>query len=563
MNSFDWFHHYEEGVPKTIEVPEAPIYSLLERSVREHPDSVALEFLGFEMSYRALGEAVDNLAASLAQLGVGKGDRVAIMLPNCPQMVMSFFAVNKAGGVIVNVNPLYTARELRQQLKDAGAETLILLDKFFPVYREAATDMPVERVIVTGVQDYLPFPKNLLYPLLARAKREWTSVARDAHIHPFKPLAGAPALEVKAPDVKAPEVKAEDLALLQYTGGTTGAPKGAMLSNRNIVANVLMIRAWNSDYKDAGETALLVIPFFHVYGMAVGMGLAVQSAAKMVLLPRFETKAVLEAIQKHKPTVFPGVPTMYVALNNYPEVTKYDLTSIRTCISGAAALPREVKERFEALTGAQLVEGYGLTEASPVTHTNPLKGRQVTGSIGVPLPSVEAKVVDEEGVEVAHGEVGELLVKGPNVMMGYWQRPEETAAAFKDGWLYTGDMAARDEEGYFYIRDRKKDLIICGGFNVYPREVEEVLYMHSSVQEAAVIGVPDAYRGETVKAFVVLKQGHEADAAAIIAFCEENLAAYKVPKSIEFRDALPKTLIGKILRRKLAEEEQEKRAQVS
>jgi long-chain acyl-CoA synthetase len=550
---FDWFKHYPAAVPRTVEVPCPPIYSLLEKTASAHADRPALDFMGYTMSYGELGAAVNRLAAALRDLGVRKGDRVALMLPNLPQMVIGFFAVNRAGAVIVNVNPLYTARELRGQLQDSGAETLILLDRFMPVYDEVAGEVPVKRVIVTGVQDFLPAPKNLLYPLLARAKREWVTVKPAAHVHPFKRLlAGAAARG------EPPQVQADDLALLQYTGGTTGAPKAAMLSNRNIVANVTMLRAWNSELREAQETFLLVIPFFHVYGMSVGLGLAVESAAKMILLPRFETKAVLAAIHKHKPTIFPGVPTMYVAINNFPGVASYDLTSIRSCISGAAALPREVKERFEALSGAQLVEGYGLTEASPVTHSNPLTGRSVTGSIGLPLPNVEAKIVDAEGDELPHGEVGELVVRGPNVMMGYWGRPEETAATMRGGWLYTGDMATRDEDGYFYIRDRKKDLIICGGFNVYPREVEEVLYGHPAVQEAAVIGVPDLYRGETVKAFVVKKAAAAVTEEELIAFCRESLAAFKVPKFVEFRDSLPKTLIGKILRRRLAEEEKER-----
>ncbi len=550
---YPWYKQYAPGVPHTVEVSEGPIYQLFDESVAKFPKHVAIDFLGYEMSYSQLDDAVNRFANGLQKIGVNPGDRVALMLPNSPQMVIGFFAVNKIGGVIVNVNPLYTAHELHHQLNDAGAETLVMLDRFFPVYREIASDVTVKRIVVTGIQDYLPFPKNLLYPLLARIKKEWVDVKIEQNIYRFKHL-----LERYGPEPEYVEIRGEDLALLQYTGGTTGVSKGAMLSNRNIVSNILMVRSWDRGLKDGKDCFLLVIPFFHVYGMTVGMGTAVQSAAKMVLLPRFETRSVLEAIDKHKPTMFPGIPTMYVAVNNYPGVSKYDLSSIRTCISGAAPLPAEVKARFEELSGAELVEGYGLTEASPVTHANPIGGKNITGAIGLPLPGVEAKVVDEQGQDLPVGEIGEIAVKGPNVMMGYWQRPEETANVIKDGWLLTGDMARVDEEGYFYIADRKKDMIVASGYNIYPREIEEVLYTHPAIQEAAVIGVPDAYRGETVKAFVTLKADTSATAEDIIGFCKERLAVYKVPKQLEFRDNLPKSLVGKILRRELAKEEKEK-----
>ena len=343
---------------------------------------------------------------------------------------------------------------------------------------------------------------------------------------------------------------------MQYTGGTTGVPKGAMLTHRNLMANVHQVLAWAPGLEPGREVMLGVLPFFHVYGMTVSMNFGIALGAKLVLLPRFDIKQVIQAIERHKVTLFPGVPTMYVAFNTFPGIEKRDIRSIKVCISGAAPLPVEVQERFEKLTGAKLVEGYGLSEAAPVTHCNPIYGKRKKGSIGLPLPSVDARVLDPEFRPLPPGEAGELAVKGPNVMKGYWNRPEESAAALREGWLLTGDIARMDEEGYFYIVDRKKDMIIAGGYNIYPREVEEVLYQHEAVLEAAVAGVPDPYRGETVKAFVVLKDEYKGKVTEkeLEAFARERLAPYKVPKLWEFRDELPKTAVGKVLRRVLREE---------
>jgi long-chain acyl-CoA synthetase len=428
---------------------------------------------------------------------------------------------------------------------------LVILDLFYPRYLEIESEAPLKRVIVTGIQDYLPFPKNMLYPVKARRDGTWVNLPKRDNLYGFKAL-----LEKYPAEQPKLRVQPDDLALLQYTGGTTGTPKGAMLSHRNLMANVAQVGNWYSGGRDGQEVLLGVIPFFHVYGMTVGLNMAVKLAATMVLLPRFSPKDVLEAIAKHKPTLFPGVPTMYVALNNHPDVAKYDLTSVKMCLSGAAALPIEVAHRFNALSKGQarLLEGYGLTESSPCTHCNPVVGEARDGSIGLPLPGIEARIIDETGGPVATGEVGELILAGPNIMRGYWQRPEESANCLKDGWLYTGDMAKMDEDGYFYIVDRKKDMIAAGGFKVYPREVEEVLYQFAKVKEVAVAGIPDPYRGETVKAFIVLKDGESATEAEVIAFCKQKLSSYKVPKTVEFRTALPKTLVGKILRRLLISE---------
>jgi long-chain acyl-CoA synthetase len=546
-----WQAHYDQGVPHQLIYPEAPVFALLEGAAKRFPQRVALEFLGLELSYAQLLEAARRFANALVALGVLPGDRVAIMLPNTPQFVIAFYGTLMAGAVAVNTSPLYVAPELASQLKDAGAETLVVLDLFYPRYLAIEAEVPLKRVIITGIQDFLPFPKNMLYPVKARRDGTWVNLPKRENRYSFKAL-----LEKYPAEQPKLRPKPDDLALLQYTGGTTGTPKGAMLSHRNLMANVAQVNTWYSGARDGQEVLLAVIPFFHVYGMTVGLNMAVKLAATMILLPRFSPKDVLAAIGKHKPTLFPGVPTMYVALNNHPEVEKYDLTSIKMCLSGAAPLPLEVAHTFNALSKGQarLLEGYGLTETSPCTHCNPVRGEAREGSIGLPLPGIEARVVDENGTPLAAGEVGELILAGPNIMQGYWQRPEESAKCLKDGWLYTGDMAKMDEDGYFYIVDRKKDMIAAGGFKVYPREVEEVLYSFEKIKEAVVAGIPDPYRGETVKAFVVLKDGVTATEAEVVAFCKQKLSAYKVPKAVEFRSELPKTLVGKILRRLLIAE---------
>ncbi|WP_038055886.1 long-chain-fatty-acid--CoA ligase [Thermus amyloliquefaciens] len=540
-----WYAHYDPGVPKEAPKPWL-LTELLRENARRYPHKVALEFLGRSLSYQSLWQQVEAFAKGLQEAGLKPGDRVAIMLPNSPQFVIAFYGTLLAGGVAVNTNPMYTPRELRHQLLDSGAKALVILDLLLPRYQEVKAEAPVEVLVRTGIQDYLPFPKNLLYPLMLRRKGQAP-----------KRLEGIPWRAFLKPGKPHPvPLDLDHLALLQYTGGTTGVAKGAMLTHRNLSSNALQVRAWIPDFQEGKEVVLGAIPFFHVYGMTVAMNLALLGAAKLVLLPRPEIKPIVEAIEKHQVTLFPGVPTLYVAFNTFPGIEKRNLKSIRACISGSAPLPLEVAERFEALTGAKLVEGYGLTEASPVTHCNPLHGPRKLGSVGLPFPGVEAKVVDEEGQEVPVGEVGELIVKGPNVMKGYWNRPEETQRTLKEGWLFTGDMARMDQDGYFYIVDRKKDMIIAGGYNIYPREVEEVLYQHEAVQEAAVVGVPDPYRGETVAAFIVLKEAYKGKVTEkdLEAFCRQNLAAYKVPRIIQFRDSLPKSSVGKILKRELTKE---------
>jgi long-chain acyl-CoA synthetase len=549
-----WHQHYPEEVPATLEYPEAYLTDFLLESAREFPKRDAIQFMGKRITYQELLEDVYRFAHALTELGVRKGDRVSIMLPNTPQAVIAYYGALFAGAVVVQTNPMYMERELKHQLSDSGAETIICVDLVFDKVKKVMDETPLKRVIVTSIKDYLPFPKNLLYPLKMIKEGHHVDISYGGNIHRFSDLIR----KASANPVTMPVESPDELALLQYTGGTTGLAKGAMLTHRNLVANTVQCAAWMHRGRRGKEKTLGILPFFHVYGMTVVMNYSVYMAATMILLPKFDAGQVLKTIDEEKPTLFPGAPTMYVALINHPDIEKYDLSSVEACLSGSAPLPVEVQERFEKLTGGRLVEGYGLTEASPVTHANPIWGRRKTGRIGLPWPDTECRIVNPEtGDEVKQGEVGELQVRGPQVMKGYWNRPEETEKVLKDGWLSTGDMAFMDEEGYFAIMDRKKDVIIAGGFNIYPREVEEVLYEHPAVQEAAVVGVPDPYRGETVKAFIVLREGEKITEEELDAYCRERLAAYKVPRRYEFRSELPKTTVGKVLRRVLVEEEKQ------
>ena len=554
-HSRPWLKHYQSGVPHEFAGLELSLPALLERSAKHFGSRPALDFLGHRQTYRQLWANVQHFAAGLQRLGSEPGERVAIMLPNTPQFVVAFFGASLAGAIVVNVSPLSTPAELRQQLGDAGASTLVILDSFYPRFAEIEAQVSVRRVIVTGIQDALPFPKNLLYPVLEKRKGTWVDVEAGGKVSAFGQVLEGQGLP------RPIKLEPEDTALLQYTGGTTGMPKGAMLTHRNLIANAQQARSWMPDLKDGQEVTLGAIPFFHVYGMTVAMNLTILIGGEIVLIPNpRDIKSLLGAIEKSGVTLFPGVPTMYNAINHSPDTPRFNLKSVRACISGSAALPAETARQFCAITGgANLVEGYGLTEASPITHTNPIGGEKREGSIGLPLPGIDASVRDEAGQEVDAGEIGELWVAGPNIMAGYWQRPEATADAIRQEngvrWLLTGDMATVDDDGYFRIVDRKKELIIVGGHNVYPREVEEVLYQHPAVLEAAVIGIPDDYRGEQVKAFVVFRDGQSATQAELIAYARKQLSAYKVPRSVAVRQELPKSAVGKVLRRVLAEEE--------
>lgn len=551
-----WHAHYPEEIPKSISYDEKPLHVYLQESVHRYEKMKALHFMGKEMTFSEVYTEAKKLANYMQSLGLKKGDRVAIMLPNCPQSVISYYGALLAGAIVVQTNPLYTERELEYQLKDSGATFIVCLDILLPRVTNVRDQTDIEHTIVTGIKDYLPFPKNLIYPFIQ--KREYNMVVKvdpseDTHVwSQIIKLTSDNYTEV-AVDPK------KDLALLQYTGGTTGHPKGVMLTHHNLVANVQMCRHWLYKSEEGKEVVLGVLPFFHVYGMTTVMNMSIMMGSKMVLLPKFDAAEVLKTIHKQRPTLFPGAPTIYVGLLNHRDLKKYDLSSIEACISGSAPLPVEIQEQFERETGGRLVEGYGLTETSPVTHANFLWTKRVNGSIGVPWPDTDAKIVKIGTLEeLEQGEVGEIAVKGPQVMSGYWNNEEETAEVLKEDWLLTGDLGYVDEDGYFYIVDRKSDMIIAGGYNIYPREIEEVLYEHEAIQEVTVAGVPDPYRGETVKAYVVLKDNYNVSDDDLNKYCRKHLAAFKVPRIYEFRDELPKTAVGKILRRKLVEEDLQK-----
>jgi long-chain acyl-CoA synthetase len=560
-----WLAHYEKDVPSTIAYPTVSMTDLLEDSVRQFPDRPATHLvlrylgpltLGGRLSYRQLLDQVNRFAAALTALGVKKGDRVALMLPNLPQFVIAFYGALKIGAIVVNTNPTYTSREIEHQFSDAGAETVVLLSGFYSKLKDIQAHTKVKRVIVADVPDYVPPPFNALVKSTVRKHGQMVDVPEGDGVYYFRKLLDA---HPEAPPQVA--VAPEDTALFQYTGGTTGVPKAAMLTHYNLVVNTVQVKNWMRSLEFGRERVMGAIPFFHVYGMTVAMSLAVYLGAEIIIVPNPRPiDGVMKALHKERATVYPGVPAMYVGIINHPAVTKYDLKSIKACISGSAPLPMDVQIKFGEITGGRLVEGYGLTEAAPVTHCNPIYGQRKAGSIGIPFPDVEARIMDyDKLVEKPVGQDGELWLRGPQVMKGYWGKPEETARQIVEGgWLRTGDIARMDEDGYFYIVDRLKDIIIASGFNIVPREVEEVLFQHPKIQEAVVAGVPDPYRGETVKAYVVLKAGETATPEEIIAHCQANLAPYKVPRQVEFRSELPKTMVGKVLRRVLVEEEKKK-----
>ncbi|WP_197969850.1 long-chain-fatty-acid--CoA ligase [Mesobacillus harenae] len=552
-----WLKQYPAEIPAVLDYKEQSVQEYLVQAADEFPEKSAIHFMGKEMSYKQLYESAKKFAGYLQYLGIEKGDRVAIMLPNMPASVIGYYGILLAGGIVVQTNPLYMERELEYQMKDSGAKAIITLDILFPRVSKVKDQTSLKHVIVTAIKDFLPFPKNLIYPFIQ--KKQYgiiVNVKHEGTNHLFTEILKQPQKELQTHSVDF----AEDLALLQYTGGTTGFPKGVMLTHKNLVSNSAMSEAWLYKCKRGEEIVLGILPFFHVYGMTTVLISSIMQGNKMVLLPKFDPETTLKTIQKQRPTLFPGAPTIYIGLLNHPDINKYDLSSIHSCISGSAALPVEVQQKFEKVTGGKLVEGYGLTESSPVTHSNFLWDRErVSGSIGLPWPDTDAAIFSTEtGEPVPQGEIGELAVKGPQVMKGYWNNPEETENVLRDGWLYTGDLGYMDENGYFYIVDRKKDMIIAGGYNIYPREIEEVLYEHPAVQEVVAAGIPDPYRGETVKAFVVLKEGKTVTTEELNEYARKHLAAYKVPREYEFRSELPKTAVGKILRRTLVDEEKKK-----
>lgn len=559
-----WTKFYPPEIPPNIDYPKQPLSGLLTETARKHPDRIALLYHGKKISYKELDELSNQFANGLISLGIKKSSKVALILPNVPQYVFCFFGTLKCGAAVVPCNPLYREKELEYQLENSEAEAVVLLNNVVGrnnFYQEFAKCRPrlsrLKHVFVTSITDYLP----PIIKQLAGPTRNIKTLAKDENTLDLTSFLQNQSK--KEPDIESLCIDPlNDIAVIQYTGGTTGISKGAMLTHDNLVSNAIIMAYWTG-MSEKQETILAVLPLFHIYGLSIAMNSAIYSAQRIILLPNFDVKEVLSTIQKEKVQIFPGVPTMYIALLHHPELANYSIGSIQRCISGGAPLPLEVQKKFNLATGGHLVEGYGLTEASPVTHVNILRANAVAkeGSIGVPVPNTDSKIVDiETGLkDLPVGESGELAVRGPQVMKGYWKSEEQTRNVFRGEWLLTGDIAKQDTDGFFFIMDRKKDLIDASGFKVWPREVEEVLYTHPDVKEVVVIGIPDEYRGETVKAFVVLKdKNRNPGADQLMAYCRERIAPYKVPKKIEFTDELPKSMAGKIFRRKLREKEEEK-----
>lgn len=576
-----WHQHYDPGVPTSLDYPPYPVDHFLRQTAEKFPNNTAIIFgslaplLGEQhkiLTYGQLNELVDRFAAGLQQLGLQAGDRVAIYMANCPQLVIAYYAVLRAGGIVVPSNPLYVAREIEHQLNDAGATFAITLSLLYPNIRQVRSHTSLKHVIVTNIKEYFPGLLKLLFTLAKEKKGgHRVDISNDANTSWFQDILR------RAPAAPRPvEIEPEDTAILMYTGGTTGVPKGAQLTHKNVVANAIQAATWLSGGggADGQEVMLTALPLTHSYAMTVCMNLSVFRGHAQILIPNpREFTHLLSVINIHKPTLFPGVPTFYTAINNHADVKagKYDIKSIKVCLSAAAGLPLEVQEEFQRITGGKLVEGYGLSETSPVALANPIGSGGRIGTIGLPIPDTDVKIMDADTEEETLGpnQPGILCIHGPQVMKGYWGMPTETANVLRthaDGkvWLHTGDVAEMSEDGYSRIVDRKKDMILAsGGFNVYPRDIEERLYEHPNILEAVAIGVPIGGDNQRAKVFVVLREGKTLTEEEVIDWCREGLARYKVPKFVEFRQELPKTMVGKILRRQLAEEEERKEKAVA
>jgi len=555
MPDYPWLKNYPPNTEWHATYTAQPMHTLLDNAADKYPDNIAIDFMGKEYTYAKLQDMVNRVARGLHEIGVGKETRVGLFMPNCPQFVIAYYAILKAGATVVNFNPLYSEHEVEHQIRDSKVEVMFTLNLriLYPKLKPFIGNGMLRKVVVGFFQEALPLSKAALYTM-AKATDIVLPPRNDYHVT-FNHLL-ASSNEVKVPQI----IPSQHIAVLQYTGGTTGVPKGAILTHENLYANTLQCTAWTDGLEEGKETVLAVLPFFHVFAMTVALNLAIYNGYKIVPHPRFELKRVLNDIQEKKPTLVPGVSMLYATINNYKFLDRYDLTSIKQCISGGGPLPVEVKQRFEELTKCRLVEGYGLTEASPVTNCNPLQGENKTGSIGMPLPGTIVEVLDKEDrVSVLpQGEIGEICIRGPQVMKGYLNQPEESAAVLRNGRLHTGDVGYMDEDGYFYIVDRMKEMIIVGGYNVYPRNVEEVIYAYEGVAECAVVGLEHPRRGQMIKAYIVPKEGYKLSEEALKDYMRDNMSRYAVPHQIEFRTELPKNMIGKILKKELVAEEKAK-----
>ncbi len=551
---YPWLATYPKSIQWNTNFSPKPLHCLLDESVAKYPDNIAIDFLGKEYSYAKLGDMVDRIAAGLLAMGVKPETRVGLFMPNCPQFIIAYYAILKIGATVVNFNPLYSEREIEHQIKDSQVEVIFTLNLriLYPKLKPFIGTCCLRKIVVGFFQEALPFSKAALYTV-AKAKDLYIAPKNEHHVTFNDLLSHDPIASSALPEI----LPTEHIAVLQYTGGTTGVPKGAMLTHANLYINTMQSTLWMDKLEPGNEVMMAVIPFFHVFAMTVALNLAIANGFKIIPHPRFDIKSVLSDIQAKKPTLLPGVSTLYATINNCPYLDKYDLTSIKFCISGGGPLPVEVKQRFEKITRCILVEGYGLTETSPVTHCNPLFGENISGSIGLPLPGTIAEIVSlEDRTSIMPvGEKGEICIRGPQVMKGYLNQPEESNNVLRNGRLHTGDIGYVDDKGYFYVVDRLKEMIIVGGYNVYPRNVEEVIYAHEAVAECAVIGLTHPSRGEMIKAYVVLKDKQKLDANELKAFMRERMTRYAVPHEVEFRDALPKSMIGKILKKDLVAEE--------
>ena len=548
-----WLKSYQKGVPESIKFEEICMPDILDRTASNFPNKSALIFMGYEINFTQLKDMVDRFATCLTDFGIKKGDAVALLLPNVIPCVVAYFAVLKVGAVNVMNNPLYSDRELEHQFNDSGSKVLITLDLLGNRMIDLRPKTKIKQIVITSIGDYLPFPKSLLFPLVAKKKKLAADVKPAPDVFSWKDC-----IAKYSPNPPKVKNSFSDVAMYQYTGGTTGVSKGVELTHSNLSKQVQQISAWYPDFIKGQEKMLGALPYFHVFGATCSMLFSVYMGWAQILVPKPQPDALLEAIGKFKPSFTPLVPTMYIGMLSHPALKKTDMSCIKGAFSGSAPLPVEVIAEFEKITGATITEGFGMTETSPVTHVNPFAGgARKVGSVGVPISDTLCRIVDlENGVDdMPVGERGELIVKGPQTMRGYKGKPEETANTLKDGWIYTGDIATMDDDGYFYIVDRKKDMIISGGYNVYPRDIDEVFYQHPKVMEACSIGVPDAKRGETAKIFIVLKEGETSTAEEMLAFAKDKLAVYKMPTEVEFRKELPKTNVGKILRKELRAEE--------